>query len=81
MQHIDFIPEGYEETGKEEIKCGDVVRVIVDSQFDDSKPRRLNQTGLVCDEDFDPWGYKVMFNDGGTNWFKRYHLEKIPLPE
>lgn len=41
-------------------------------------PRRLGQIGTVVE--FDPgdeWAYKLLFDDNGTNWFKRYLLKRI----
>ena len=68
----------HEEIFYEEINVGDTVRIIIDSQFNDSTERRYKQTGKVVTLDGgDEWGYEVEFSDSKTNWFKRYHLQKV----
>lgn len=62
---------------EKKLSIGNLVKVVVDSQFDDTQERRIDQIGRVieitsCDE----WRYKVRFYNG-SNWFKRYHLEAI----
>ena len=59
------------------LNIGDKAKVITDSQFDDSKVRRFRCTGTVVEiTSGDEWAYKLNFGDG-SNWFKRYHLEKV----
>ena len=71
---MDIYVEGHE-YGR--LGVGDVVKVIVDSQFNDSLKRRIGETGEVVKVDnSDEWAYCLMFEDGGWNWFKRYALQK-----
>lgn len=40
-------------------------------------PRLLGMIGKIIEVDItDEWSYKLQFNNGITNWFKRYILEK-----
>lgn len=66
-----------------ELEIGDYVKVIVDSQFQDKYtdgekcPRAFGRVGKVIEIDSsDEWSYRLEFEDGTTNWFKRYILEK-----
>lgn len=73
----DIIPAGYEALP---LTTGDRVKVIIDSQFEDNKPRSFSLTGTILAEDNDAWGYCVKFVEEGntwTNWHKRYHLKFI----
>ena len=73
----DIIPVGYEALP---LTTGDKVKVIIDSQFEDNKPRSFYLTGTILAEDNDAWGYCVKFVEEGntwTNWHKRYHLKFI----
>lgn len=70
--------EDKEAEWKKKLNIGDRATVVVDSQFDDSDIRRIGQTGTVVDLDpIDEWAYQLEFQDGETNWFKRYILEKV----
>ena len=67
-----------------ELEIGDYAKVVVDSQFQDKwedgeeYPRALGMIGIVIEIDTaDEWSYQLQFEDGTTNWFKRYSLEKI----
>lgn len=73
----------HEEELKKELEIGDYVKVIVDSQFQDKYtdgekcPRAFGRVGKVIEIDSsDEWSYRLEFEDGTTNWFKRYILEK-----
>jgi hypothetical protein len=66
-----------------ELEFGDFAKVIVDSQFQDKYedgsqfPRFLGLIGKIINIDTsDEWSYQLLFEDGLTNWFKRYILEK-----
>ena len=60
-----------------ELSIGDKIKVIVDAQLNDELPRRIGQVGTVIGIDHrDEWSYNVDFGNG-TNWFKRYILEKV----
>ena len=40
-------------------------------------PRCYGRIGTVIEiDEGDEWSYKLLFQDGETNWFKRYILEK-----
>lgn len=74
----------HEKELERELEIGDYAKVVVDSQFqdkyeDDSKfPRLFGMVGKVIKIDtLDEWSYQLKFEDGLTNWFKRYVLEKI----
>jgi hypothetical protein len=59
------------------LNIGDKVKIIFDSQFNDNDVRRIGQYGKIIELDpGDEWAYKVKFQDGQCNWFKRYILEK-----
>lgn len=63
-------------SGIKKINIGDRVKIIVDSQFDDSEERRIGQIGKVVEiKNGDEWRYKVAFATG-YNWFKRHHFER-----
>lgn len=71
---MDVYVEGYE-YGK--LDVGDIVKVVVDSQFNDDLKRRIGETGTIVEVDpADEWAYRVEFPDGESNWFKRYILQK-----
>lgn len=71
---MDVYVEGYEYG---ELHVGDVVMIVVDSQFNDHLKRRIGETGTIVEVDHaDEWAYRVEFPDGGSNWFKRYILQK-----
>lgn len=77
--------EEYETEWKKNLKIGDKVKVIIDSQFRDYYsnsnnriPRSFHKIGVIINIDFgDEWAYQLRFTDGDTNWFKRYHLKKM----
>lgn len=72
----EWVGTDQEEELSREVEIGDKVKIIVDSQFNDSDERRINQIGTVKEIDTsDEWSYRVRF-ENGENWFKRYHLEK-----
>lgn len=71
---MDIRVEGYE-YGK--LNIGDIVKVVVDSQFNDNLKRRIGEIGEVVEVDSDDWAYCVKFSDGGLNWFKRYILQQV----
>lgn len=86
---LDIFPGEWARTEHEpetekELEIGDKAKVVVDSQFQDyypdmeeRLPRRIGQIGIVIEIDTgDEWAYKLNFGDG-TNWFKRYILEKV----
>jgi ribosomal protein L21E len=80
---LDIFPSEWNETQHEnelnkELELGDKAKIIVDSQFiDDNEPRRIGQIGTVVEiNTSDEWSYKVRFDNGNDNWFKRYHLQK-----
>ena len=68
-----------------ELEIGDKAKVIVNSQFQDRYPlseekipRCFEKIGTVIEINIaDEWAYKLEFDDGSINWFKRYILEKI----
>lgn len=73
----------HEKELKKELEIGDYAKVIVDSQFydkclDGNKCQRLfGMVGKVIEIDTsDEWSYQLQFENGTTNWFKRYILEK-----
>lgn len=70
---MDIYVEGYE-YGK--LDVGDTVKVVVDSQFNDNLKRRIGEVGKVVEVASDDWAYRVEFQDGESNWFKRYILQK-----
>ena len=70
---MDIYVEGYE-YGK--LDVGDIVKVVVDSQFNDNLKRRIGEVGKIVEVDSDDWAYRVEFPDGDSNWFKRYILQK-----
>lgn len=86
---LDIFPgEWFGTEHEKELKCeleiDDYAKVVVDSQFqdkyeDDSKfPRLFGMVGKVIKiNTLDEWSYQLKFEDGFTNWFKRYALEKI----
>lgn len=75
---MNIIPSGYEEECKTELKVKDLVKIVADSQLDDSKPRCIGRMGTIIEVDpTDEWAYRVMFRDGTTNWFKRYILQRV----
>ena len=83
MQHMNVTPNeligtDYESEVKKPLHIGDMVKVVVDSQFrDKNEPRRINQVGKIIEIDYgDEWAYRLEFKDG-DNWFKRFHLRKI----
>jgi hypothetical protein len=73
----------YEDEFKKKLENGDLVKVIIDSQlmYLDGfikKKRRYNEIGKIIDIDQgDEWAYQLIFDDGETNWFKRYALQKM----
>lgn len=87
-RHLDIFPgewvgTDHEEELKKELEIGDYAKVIIDSQFQDKwkdgekYPRLLGMIGKIIEVDItDEWSYKLQFNNGITNWFKRYILEK-----
>lgn len=87
-RHLDIFPSEWfgtehEEELKKELEIGDYAKVIVDSQFYDedlnsNKCQRLfGMVGKVIEIDIsDEWSYLLKFENGMTNWFKRYILEK-----
>lgn len=79
----EWIGTRHESELDKEITIGDKALVAVNSQFRDCSgdgevlPRRLGQEGIVVAIDpGDEWAYKLRFEDGNTNWFKRYHLTR-----
>lgn len=80
----EWVGTDHEKEITKELVIGDMALVAVDSQFQDYSdidsmiklPRRIGTIGCVVETDGDVWGYKLLFDDGGTNWFKRYHLQK-----
>lgn len=87
-RHLDIFPgewigTKHEKELKKELEIGDNAKVIIDSQFQDKYengevyPRCLGLIGRVIDIDTsDEWSYQLQFENGTTNWFKRYILEK-----
>lgn len=87
-RHLDIFPgewfgTEHEEELKKELEIGDYAKVIVDSQFRDyyflgeKYPRAVGKVGRVKEIDTeDEWSYFLSFEDGTSNWFKRYILEK-----
>lgn len=81
----EWIGTEHEKELMKELEIGDSAKVIIDSQFRDTDKnskeriqRRVGQTGKVIDIDpYDEWSYQLQFDDGDTNWFKRYILEKV----
>lgn len=80
----EWVGTEHELEATKELEIGDRCKVIVDSQFQDKYkdgerlPRAYMKTGIVISIDTgDEWAYQVQFQDGSTNWFKRYILEKI----
>ena len=74
LRNMDIYVEGYE-YGK--LDVGDIVKVVVDSQFNNNLKRRIGEVGKVVEVDSDDWAYRVEFTDGGSNWFKRYILKHV----
>lgn len=79
----EWIGSDHENELEKELEVGDYAKVIVNSQFQDhyedgSKfPRCLDMIGKVIEIDTgDEWSYQLQFENGLTNWFKRYCLEK-----
>lgn len=80
----EWVGTDHEKELERELEIGDCAKVVVDSQFqdkyeDDSKfPRLFGRVGEVIKiGTLDEWSYQLKFEDGLTNWFKRYSLEKI----
>jgi hypothetical protein len=81
---LDIFPSEWNGTQHEdelnkELEIMDKAKVILDAQFRDSdEPRRIGQVGTVTEVDTgDEWSYRLRFDDGNDNWFKRYHLQKV----
>lgn len=79
----EYINPEHENELNNELELGDFAKVIVDSQFQDKYedgsqfPRFLGLIGKVININIsDEWSYQLLFEDGLTNWFKRYILEK-----
>lgn len=59
------------------LSVGDKVKVAVNSAFNSDKTHYM-KTGTIEEIDKgDEWAYKVRFEDGEANWYKRYILRKI----
>lgn len=80
----EWIGTAHEKELEKELEIGDYAKVIVDSQFQDKWddgeicPRHLGTIGKIIEIDTgDEWSYRLEFENGLTNWFKRYVLEFI----
>ena len=64
---MDIIPDGYKEECKTKLKVKDWVKVVVDSQLDDSKPRCIGRMGTIIEIDpSDEWAYRKRKKKGGV---------------
>lgn len=80
----ELLGTDFEKETEKELEVGDSCKVVVDSQFQDKYengellPRAYERTGIVTQIDTgDEWSYQVEFEDGVSNWFKRYTLKKL----
>ena len=74
----------HEQELEKELEIGDYAKVVVDSQFydkylnGDTFQRLYGMVGKVIEIDTsDERSYQLRFENGMTNWFKRYILEKV----
>lgn len=80
----EWIGTEHEKELDKELEIGDYAKVVVNSQFQDYYylgniyPRAIGKVGCVEEVDTgDEWSYFLSFEDGSSNWFKRYALEKV----